>query len=47
MVVGEPFIRFYAGVPLSTVDGQKVGTLCIKDRIPKDLNEECKRDLKN
>lgn len=36
-VVGEPFIRFYAGVPLSGPGGHKVGTLCIADRQPRTL----------
>ncbi|MDP9316181.1 MAG: PAS domain S-box protein [Chloroflexota bacterium] len=32
LVTGEPFIRFYAGQPLSGPDGRKLGTLCIMDR---------------
>ncbi len=37
MVVGPPFIRFYAGVPVMSVDGKRVGTFCIKDRKPRRL----------
>ena len=37
LVTGEPHLRFYAGVPLSTDDGFNVGTLCIADREPRDL----------
>lgn len=29
LVIGEPHIRFYAGVPLRSIEGKKIGTLCI------------------
>ncbi len=38
LVVGEPNIRFYAGVPL-TVEGLDVGTLCIFDDAPRTFTE--------
>jgi sigma-B regulation protein RsbU (phosphoserine phosphatase) len=39
IVTGEPYIRFYAGYPLSGPGGSKVGTLCIADRQPRTLLE--------
>ncbi|MBI4100267.1 GAF domain-containing sensor histidine kinase [Candidatus Microgenomates bacterium] len=38
MVVGEPYIRFYAGAPLHAADGKRVGAFCIKDRKPRKMS---------
>ena len=38
MVTGNPFIRFYAGVPLVTANGHVLGTLCVADRIARTLS---------
>jgi len=40
LVLDEPYIRFYAGYPLKSLDGSKLGTLCILDRKPRSLSEE-------
>ncbi|MFQ1802967.1 GAF domain-containing protein [Aeromonas veronii] len=43
MVIGEPYIRFYAGHSLVITNGLHIGSLCIIDRKPRFL--VTKRDV--
>lgn len=38
LVIGEPRIRFYAGFHLRHPNGRKLGTLCLMDRCPRNLD---------
>jgi len=40
LVTREPYIRFYAGQPLNSPSGLRVGTLCVIDRHPRQLSAD-------
>ncbi len=47
VVTGDPHVRFYAGVPLTVAGGSRVGTLCLVDHRPRELDDTAKRLLRD
>ena len=46
LVTGPPFVRFYAGVPLELSTGERLGSLCVIDLVPRTLTPEQHEGLK-
>lgn len=46
LVTAEPKIRFYAGAPLISSDNHAFGTLCVLDKVPRELTSGQKEALR-
>ncbi|MBW4570056.1 MAG: PAS domain S-box protein [Tolypothrix carrinoi HA7290-LM1] len=46
VVTSEPYVRFYAGVPLIAPGGEAIGTVCIVDQKPRQITSEQLQALK-
>ena len=46
LVLGEPFIRFYAGYPLHGPRGWNIGTLCVIDHRPRTFSDSDQQVLR-
>jgi diguanylate cyclase (GGDEF)-like protein len=47
LVTGDPNIGFYAGMPVRSPDGHRVGTLCVIDRKPRTLSNDDVQTLRD
>ncbi|BAZ12295.1 PAS/PAC sensor hybrid histidine kinase [Calothrix sp. NIES-4071] len=40
VVIAEPYVRFYAGIPLKSPEGLVIGTLCVVDTKPREITQK-------
>ncbi len=46
-VTGDPDVRFYAGAPIVLPGGERIGTVCVIDRAPRQLDEHQRTMLRS
>ncbi|MEF2553369.1 HWE histidine kinase domain-containing protein [Aurantimonas sp. A2-1-M11] len=46
LVHGEPYLRFYAGVLVKSAEGLPLGTMCVLDHMPRELDDHQIRTLR-
>ena len=46
LVIGAPYLRFYAGAPLIAKNGVAIGAVCVMGPTPRDLSEDERQHLK-
>ncbi len=46
LVTGDPHVRFYAGAPLISPEGDALGTLCVMDRVRRNLSDAQREALR-
>ena len=39
-VIGEPFVRFYAGYPIESPFGERIGVICVLDHEPRSWSDQ-------
>lgn len=47
LVTGDPHVAFYAGCPVHSPDGSRVGALCVMDCKPRRLSQEDRQTLRD